>query len=82
MKEQLSYEDLRCYMEGWSDRIDDSRFITNCADGAPFRGWIEFQTSDQAKEFVQMLEKNYDLTTIGSGMTIVAFNYVDESTGL
>lgn len=80
MKPELSYEDLRSYMEGFQEQIEDSNFIFNCADGTPYRGWIEFQTSYQAKSFVCLLEKEYNLTGIGAAATIVGFHLVDEST--
>ena len=82
MKAKLIYDDLRSYMESVDDQIEDSNFIFNCADGTPYRGWIEFQTSAQAKDFVSLLDKNYDLTNIGAAATIVGFYLVDESTGM
>ena len=80
MKPQLTYEGLHSYMEGFAEQIDESNFIFNCADGTPYRGWIEFQTSEQAKDFVKHLGQSYDLTGIGAAATIIGFHLVDEST--
>lgn len=79
MKSQLTYSDLRAYMEGVADQIEDSAFIFNCVDGDPYKGWIEFKEASQAKEFIEMLKDKYELPNSGCAFNVVAFNTKDES---